>query len=127
MILSNENHHTLLYLRRKFKSWKACKNFIIIWAKQQGFQIIKDCVVRLEGIIHCRTYIYSHSCTYESNSTRDTVTKKIGCPFVVNASCPKLKNPEEYVIINKIVEQYNHPLDVSIVEFEDYIKFYFYN
>ncbi|GBC18517.2 protein FAR1-RELATED SEQUENCE 5-like [Rhizophagus irregularis DAOM 181602=DAOM 197198] len=92
MILSNENHHTLLYSERKFESWEACENFIIIR-------------------------------TYESNSTRDTVTKKIGCPFVVNASCPKLKTPEEYVIINKIVEQYNHPLDVSIVEFEDSRKF----
>ncbi|CAB5203016.1 unnamed protein product [Rhizophagus irregularis] len=47
----------------------ACENFIIIWAKQQGFQIIKDRVVRLE------------------------------------------------------VEQHNHPLDVSIVEFEDSRKF----
>ncbi|CAB4463839.1 unnamed protein product [Rhizophagus irregularis] len=92
MILSNENHHTLLYSGRKFESWEACENFIIIR-------------------------------TYESNSTRDTVTKKIGCPFVVNASCPKLKTPEEYVIINKIVEQHNHPLDVSIVEFEDSRKF----
>ncbi|CAB4375865.1 unnamed protein product [Rhizophagus irregularis] len=43
--------------------------------------------------------------------------------FVVNASCPKLKNPEEYVIINKIVEQHNYSLDVSIVEFEDSRKF----
>ncbi|CAB4394668.1 unnamed protein product [Rhizophagus irregularis] len=123
MILSNENHHTLLYLERKFESWEACENFIIMWAKQQSFRIVKDRVVRFEGIIRRRTYICSHSHTYESNSTRDTVTKKIGCPFVVNASCSKLKNPEEYVIINKIVEQHSHPLDVSIVEFEDSRKF----
>ncbi|CAB4438339.1 unnamed protein product [Rhizophagus irregularis] len=48
MILSNENHHTLLYSGRKFESWEACENFIIMWAKQQGFRIIKDRVVRLE-------------------------------------------------------------------------------
>ncbi|CAB4406045.1 unnamed protein product [Rhizophagus irregularis] len=48
MILSNENHHTLLYSGRKFESWEACENFIIMSAKQQGFQIIKDRVVRLE-------------------------------------------------------------------------------
>ncbi|GBC30151.1 hypothetical protein GLOIN_2v1766627 [Rhizophagus irregularis DAOM 181602=DAOM 197198] len=69
------------------------------------------------------TYICSHSHIYELNCTKDTITKKIGCPFVVNASCPKLKNPEKYVIINKIVEQHNHSLDVSIVEFEDSRKF----
>ncbi|CAB4383580.1 unnamed protein product [Rhizophagus irregularis] len=80
----------------------ACENFIIMWAKQQGFQIIKDHVVHLEETL---------------------LQKKIGCPFVINASCPKLKNLEEYVIINKIVEQHNHPLDVSIVEFEDSRKF----
>ncbi|CAB4485175.1 unnamed protein product [Rhizophagus irregularis] len=61
--------------------------------------------------------------TYESNSTRDTITKKISYPFVINTSCPKLKNLEKYVIINKIVEQHNHSLDVSIVEFEDSRKF----
>ncbi|CAB4380017.1 unnamed protein product [Rhizophagus irregularis] len=36
---------------------------------------------------------------------------------------PKIENPKQYVIINKIVEQHNHPLDVSIVEFEDSRKF----
>ncbi|CAB5216084.1 unnamed protein product [Rhizophagus irregularis] len=92
MILSNKNHHTLLYSGRKFESWEACENFIIIR-------------------------------TYESNSTRDTITKKISYPFVINTSCPKLKNLEKYVIINKIVEQHNHSLDVSIVEFEDSRKF----
>ncbi|CAB4433003.1 unnamed protein product [Rhizophagus irregularis] len=35
--------------------------------------------------------------TYESNSTKDTATKKIGCPFVINASCPKLKNPDDNI------------------------------
>ncbi|GBC53385.2 protein FAR1-RELATED SEQUENCE 5-like [Rhizophagus irregularis DAOM 181602=DAOM 197198] len=92
MILSNKNHHTLLYSGRKFESWEACENFIIIR-------------------------------TYESNFTRDTITKKISYPFVINTSCPKLKNLEKYVIINKIVEQHNHSLDVSIVEFEDSRKF----
>ncbi|CAB4384892.1 unnamed protein product [Rhizophagus irregularis] len=122
MILSNENHHTLLYSERKFELWEACENFII-WAKQQGFRIIKDRIVCLEGIIRHRIYICSHSRTYESNFTKDTVTKKIGCLFVVNTSCPKLKNSKEHVIINKIVEQHNHPLDVLIVEFEDSRKF----
>ncbi|PKC58899.1 hypothetical protein RhiirA1_470270 [Rhizophagus irregularis] len=30
MILSNKNHHTLLYSGRKFESWEACENFIIM-------------------------------------------------------------------------------------------------
>uniref|UniRef100_U9V8L1 Uncharacterized protein n=1 Tax=Rhizophagus irregularis (strain DAOM 181602 / DAOM 197198 / MUCL 43194) TaxID=747089 RepID=U9V8L1_RHIID len=44
--------------------------------------------------------------------------KKIGCPFVINASYPNSKNPENFVFINKIIDKHNHLLDVSIVEFE---------
>ena len=35
----------------------------------------------------------------------------------------KVKNPEEFVIINKIVDQHNHPLNTSMIEFEDSKKF----
>jgi hypothetical protein len=91
-VLSNESNHALLYSGKKFESWDACESFIAIWAKQQGFRVIKDRVVRLDGIIRRRTYICSHSRTYESNSTKDTITTKLGCPFVINTSCPKSKN-----------------------------------
>ena len=43
-ILSNESEHALLYLKKKFKSWEDCEIFISEWAKEQGFQVIKDCV-----------------------------------------------------------------------------------
>jgi len=108
---------------KKFESWDTCETFIVAWAKQRGFRVIKDRVVRSDGMIRRRTYICSHSRTYESNSTRDTVTKKLGCPFVINASCPKSKNPDESVFINKIFDQHNHSLNVSMIEFEASRKF----
>ncbi|CAG8543005.1 6072_t:CDS:1, partial [Racocetra fulgida] len=40
-------------------------------------------------------------------------------PFFVNVSCPKVKNPEGFVIINKIKDEYNHILNSKIVEYED--------
>ena len=46
----------MLYSGKKFESWDTCESFIAIWAKQQGFRVIKDCVVRLDGIIRHRTY-----------------------------------------------------------------------
>lgn len=60
---------------------------------------------------------------YNSISVKDTIAKKIGCPFVINASYPKLKNPEGFVIINKIVDQHNHLLNVSMIEFKNSRKF----
>ncbi|PKY34721.1 hypothetical protein RhiirB3_454706 [Rhizophagus irregularis] len=45
------------------------------------------------------------------------------CPFIVNASSPTLKNPKEYMFINKIVEQHNYSLNISIVKFENSRKF----
>jgi hypothetical protein len=77
----------------------------------------------LEGVIRRRTYTCSHSRTYELNSTKDTATKKVGCPFAINASCPKSKNPNNFVSINKIIDQHNHSLNVSMIEFEDSKKF----
>ncbi|RGB24455.1 hypothetical protein C1646_773072 [Rhizophagus diaphanus] len=62
---------------------------------------------------------------YESNSTKDTSTNKISCPFLVNASCPKSKNDENLVFINKINDQYNHPLSTSSIIFEESKKFTF--
>lgn len=123
MILSNENDYVLLYSGKRFKLWEECESFISAWAKHQGFRAIKDRVHRDGGVIRRRTYICSHGRTYESNSIKDTATRKIGCPFIINASCPKLKNPEDFVIINKIVNQHNHPLNVSMIEFEDSKKF----
>ncbi|CAB4377810.1 unnamed protein product [Rhizophagus irregularis] len=44
--------------------------------------------------------------------------QKIGYPFVINASYPKSKNPENFVFINKIIDKHSHLLDGSMVEFE---------
>ncbi|CAB5382680.1 unnamed protein product [Rhizophagus irregularis] len=85
--------------------------------------VINNHVTRDDGIIRRRTYICYYSRVYESNSTKDTSTKKIGCPFLVNVSCPKLKNDENSVFINKINDQHNHPLNTSSIIFEKSQKF----
>ncbi|CAB5383505.1 unnamed protein product [Rhizophagus irregularis] len=80
-------------------------------------------VTRNDGVIRHRTFICSHGRTYESNSSRNTATKKLNCPFSINVSCPKNKNPEGLVSINKINEDHNHPLNRSIIEFKESKKF----
>ncbi|PKB92501.1 hypothetical protein RhiirA5_387703, partial [Rhizophagus irregularis] len=94
LLLLNENSDSALFSGKKFTSWDECEMFLNEWAKQQGFHLIKDRVTRDDGVIRRRTFICSHGRTYESNSSRNTATKKLNCPFSINVSCPKNKNPE---------------------------------
>ncbi|CAG8731230.1 8458_t:CDS:2, partial [Gigaspora rosea] len=50
-------------------------------------------------------------------------SKKINCPFLVNASCPKFNNPESQIRINKIINNHNHLLSVEQINFEENKKF----
>ncbi|CAB4408706.1 unnamed protein product [Rhizophagus irregularis] len=122
-LLLNKNSDSALFSGKKFTSWDECEMFLNEWAKQQGFHLIKDRITRDDGVIRRRTFICSHGRTYESNSSRNTATKKLNCPFSINVSCPKNKNPEGLVSINKINEDHNHPLNRSIIEFEESKKF----
>ena len=64
-----------------------------------------------------------HEYFYESNLTRNTVTKKTQCPFIVNVSYLKINNPENNIIINKIVDNHNHLPNRGQIEFEDCKRF----
>ncbi|CAG8502816.1 16316_t:CDS:2 [Cetraspora pellucida] len=88
-----------LSVGKTFQNWELCEAFLCEWAKKQGFRIIKDRVYREEA------------------------SKKINCPFLVNISCPKNKNPEELVFVNKVVENHNHVLNRELIEFEESKKF----
>ncbi|CAG8667944.1 2359_t:CDS:2, partial [Ambispora gerdemannii] len=108
---------------RTFSTWDSCELFLKEWAKKQGFRIVKDRVYREEGVIRRRTFICVHSRSYDSNSNKDTSSKRTRCPFLVNTSCPKVKNPETLVFINKVVDKHNHALNKAIIEFEESRKF----
>ena len=86
-ILHNEDDSITLFSGKKFTSWDECEKFLNEWSKMQGFYVIKDRVSRDEGVICRRTFICSHSRSYESHSTKNTTTKKLNCPFYVNVSC----------------------------------------
>src|SRR5687768_18315663 len=88
-IIPNESQSSTLYSEKIFLTWKACENFLNEWVKRQGFRIIKARVHRNDGIIRRRSFMCDHERFYESNSTRNTVTKKTQCPFIVNVLCPK--------------------------------------
>ena len=103
-VCSSQIIATSLYSRKTFTSWEECEHFLNKWAKDQGFHVIKDCVTRESGIVRRRSFICDHSRTYEPSTTKDTSTKKPNCPFFVNASHPKSKNPQGFVFINKFNE-----------------------
>ncbi|CAG8795668.1 3116_t:CDS:2 [Gigaspora margarita] len=85
---------------------------------EQWFTVVKDRVYREEGIVRRRTYICQHGRNYGSTSKKKTSTKKISCPWHVNASCPKVKNPNSTIFINTIVDEHNHQLSVDAIAFE---------
>jgi len=113
----------VLYSGKKFSSWDECETFITEWAKRQGFYIIKDRAHRENGILRRRTFICKHSRSHSSVTNKDTTTKKIQCPFLINTSCPKSKNPEAFITVNKIVDTHNHDINCDIIEFEEAKKF----
>ena len=107
----------------KFSSWKACETFINKWAKEQGFYLVKDRVFRENGVLRRRTFVCNHSRIYNSTSSKDTSTKKMQCPFLINTSCLKTNNPEAFITINKFVNEHNHTLNRNMIEFEEAKKF----
>ncbi|CAG8483123.1 8786_t:CDS:2 [Cetraspora pellucida] len=74
-----------------FSTWEACEKFLNEWAKEQGR-------------------------SYDSTSNKDTNTKKTQCSFLVNTSCPKVNNPKSTIVINKIVYEHNHPLNLILTD-----------
>ncbi|CAB4403808.1 unnamed protein product [Rhizophagus irregularis] len=104
-----------------FTSWTMCDQFINNWGK--GFGVIKDKVVREGEDIRRRTYICEHGRKYTSKSTKETSSKKIACPWHINASCPKVNNPGSAIFINKIVDEHNHDLNVKAVAFREEKRF----
>jgi hypothetical protein len=121
--LPNKDEYTSLYSEKKFHTLEEYKNFFDKWSKQQRFRIIKNCVTCEAGIICRRTFICAYNHTYELHSTKDTTMKKLNCPFFINISYPKSRNPNGFVFINKINEHHNHPLNQKMIEFEDRKKF----
>ncbi|CAG8734206.1 10950_t:CDS:2, partial [Funneliformis caledonium] len=86
-----------LYEGKKFFTWEICESFLDVWAKKQGFRIIKDWMLR--------------------ENSFDSLS------FLVNTSCPKNKNPDTSVFVNKIVDKHNHELNKDRIEFEKSKKF----
>ncbi|CAG8815168.1 4597_t:CDS:2 [Gigaspora margarita] len=92
-------------------------------SRKRGFDVIKDHVHREEDVIRRRTYICEHRHNYETNSKKETSTKKILCSWHVNASCLKAKKPNSAIFINTIVDEHNHHLSVDAITFETEKKF----
>ncbi|CAG8468540.1 7013_t:CDS:2, partial [Racocetra fulgida] len=88
-----------------------------------GFCIIKDQIHCEEGVVRQWAFICVYNQNYDSNLKKDTGLKKVGCPFLINASFSKINNPEVLVFINKMKDKHNHKLDRSMIEFEESKKF----
>ena len=113
-----------LYTGKILPSWEICDQFIDRWGKSKGFGIIKDKVTNDGEDIRRRIYICEHGRKYTPKSTtKETSTKKMLCPWRVNASCPKINNPDSAIFINKVVDEHNHDLNIEAVAFREEKRF----
>ncbi|CAG8845650.1 33180_t:CDS:1, partial [Racocetra persica] len=50
--------------------------------------------------------------TKSKDSKKETTTKRVGCTWQINLSCPKKENPNKVVYISKLINKHqNHELD----------------
>ena len=88
MTSSVEGNSASIFEGKVFSSWKLCDSFMNDFGKRKGFGIIKDRVTKEGDKIRRRSYICEHGKKYSTNSKKETSTKKLMCPWRVNASCP---------------------------------------
>ncbi|CAG8623196.1 22682_t:CDS:2 [Dentiscutata erythropus] len=65
-----------LFSGKEFDTWEECELFLNKLVKNRGFHLVKDHICRENGVLHRRTYLYDHGGFYESNTEKDTNTKK---------------------------------------------------
>ncbi|CAG8568033.1 12745_t:CDS:2 [Racocetra fulgida] len=121
-----ENETTTLYSGKRFLIWKVCENFLKKWAKKQVFHIIKDRVSHEDNIIRRWTFLCEYSRSYDSNSHKDTKTKKKKYTFLVNVSCLKVKNLEDAEILDEddlAISIQDHEADSLQVVLKEMFKF----
>src|ERR1043165_5000380 len=118
-----ENDSAELFTRKVLASWQICDQFISDWGMSRGFCVIKDRVTREGDKIRRRVYICEHGKKYSSNSNKVTSSKKILCPWHVNASCPNTNNPNSAIFIKTIVDEHNHDLSIESAAFREDKRF----
>ena len=123
MTSSVEGNSASIFEGKVFSSWELCDSFMNDFGKRKGFGIIKDRVTKEGDKIRRRSYICEHGKKYSTNSKKETSTKKLMCPWRVNASCPHENNPGSAIFITKIVDDHNHVLNIEAVAFRDEKRF----
>jgi hypothetical protein len=118
-----ESGSASLFTGKVFASWPICDQFMSNWSKSRGFSVIKDRVTREGNNIRRRVYICEHGKQHVFKSNRESSSKKLSCPWRVNASCPNENNPDSAIFIKKIVDEHNHDLNIGAVAFKEERRF----
>ncbi|CAG8728027.1 8417_t:CDS:2, partial [Racocetra persica] len=62
--------------------------------------------------------------TKSKDPKKETTTKRIGCTWQINLSCPEKENPNKIVYIAKLVNEYkNHDFNQARYNFQENIAF----
>ncbi len=85
--------------------------------------MIKNKVIKEEDNIRKRTYICKYGRKYIFKSIKKTSIKKMLYLWHVNASYPKVINPDSTIFINKIMDEHNHNLNIEMIAFRKNKRF----
>ncbi|RHZ69338.1 hypothetical protein Glove_284g79 [Diversispora epigaea] len=85
----------------------------------QCFKVKYDRVEKNSDGTFCkRTIKCEHQGTYETQSNeKQTITKRIGCPWHINLSEPQSKNPHKYIYITTFHDTHSHNLNPEVIQF----------
>ncbi|CAG8823037.1 21921_t:CDS:1, partial [Gigaspora margarita] len=105
-----------------FLNWNYTMKEVEKYGSKQGFKICCYCVERSNNIIRRRTLVCEHFSQPEATKSKDkkkeTTSKRIGCIWQINLSCPEKNNPHKVVYVTKLVDEYkNHTLDRAHYDF----------
>ena len=80
------------------------------------------------GEVRRRTMVCEHFGHFEATKSKDpkkeTTTKRVGCIWQINLSCPEKDNPNKLVYVAKLINEHkNHNLDQARYNFQENIIF----
>ncbi|CAG8843968.1 24203_t:CDS:1, partial [Gigaspora margarita] len=62
--------------------------------------------------------------TKSKNPKKETMSKRVGCTWQINLSCPEKENLHKIICITKLVDEHrNHKLNLSHYNFQKNIEF----
>ncbi|CAG8854201.1 17462_t:CDS:1, partial [Gigaspora margarita] len=111
-----------------FLDWDYAMMEVEKYGSKQGFKIRCYRVERSNNIIRRRTLVCEHfgqpEATKSKDKKKETTSKRVGCIWQINLSCPEKNNPHKVVYVTKLIDEHkNHTLNRAHYDFQESLEF----